>query len=79
MKIEIFGIGCPKCRATEANARKAVQELGIQAEVVPVFDKDKAAVIKRGITDTPALMVDGKLKVAGRVAEVEEIKGWIRA
>lgn len=77
MKIEIFGIGCPKCKATEANARKAVQELGIQAEVVPVFDKDKAAVIKRGITDTPALMVDGKLKVAGRVPETEEIKGWI--
>ena len=76
MKIEIFGVGCPKCRATEANARKAVQELGVQAEVVPVYDK--TAGIKRGITDTPALLVDGKLKVSGRIAEVEEIKGWIR-
>jgi len=76
MKIEIYGGGCPKCKATEANARKAVQELGVQAEVVPVFDK--AAAIKRGLTDTPALLVDGKLKVSGRIAEVEEIKAFIR-
>ena len=77
MKIEVFGIGCPKCRATEANARKAVQELGVNAEVIPVYDK--TATIKRGITDTPALVIDGKLKVSGRVPEVEEIKNWIRA
>jgi hypothetical protein len=49
----------------------------VQAEVVPIFDK--AAAIKRGLTDTPALLVDGKLKVAGRIAEAEEIKAWIRA
>lgn len=77
MKIEIFGSGCAKCKATEANARKAVQDLGIQAEVIPVFDK--TAAIKRGITDTPALVVDGKLKVCGRVAELEEIKSFLRA
>jgi small redox-active disulfide protein 2 len=77
MKIEIFGVGCPKCRATEANARKAVQELGVQAEVVPIYDK--ATGIKRGITDNPSLLIDGKLKVSGRIAEVEEIKAFIRA
>ena len=77
MKIEIFGGGCAKCKATEANARKAVQELGIQAEVIPLFDK--TAAITRGITDTPALVVDGKLKVSGRIAELEEIKRFLRA
>ncbi|MGQ9616683.1 MAG: thioredoxin family protein [Spirochaetota bacterium] len=76
MKIEIFGIGCPKCRATEANARKAVQELDVKAEVIPVYDK--IAAIKRGITDTPALVIDGKLKVSGRIPEVEEIKKWLQ-
>lgn len=76
MKIEIFGGGCAKCKATEVNARKAVNELGIEAEVIPVFDK--LAAIKRGITDTPALLVDGKLKVSGRIAEVDEIKKWIQ-
>jgi len=76
VKVEIFGGGCAKCKATEANARKAVQDLGIQAEVVPVFDK--MAALKRGITDMPALVVDGKLKVAGRIAETEEIKAFLR-
>ena len=76
MKIEVYGGGCAKCKATEANARKAVSELGIKAEVIPVFDK--AAAIKRGLTDTPALLVDGALKVAGRIAEVEEIKKFIK-
>jgi small redox-active disulfide protein 2 len=75
MKIEVYGGGCVKCRTTEANARKAVEDLGVTAEIVPVFDK--TAVIRRGITDTPALLVDGVLKVAGRIAEVEEIKQFL--
>ena len=75
MKIEVYGGGCVKCRTTEANARKAVEDLGITAEVVPVFDKNAA--IRRGITDTPALLVDGILKVAGRIVEIEEIKKFI--
>lgn len=76
MKIEIYGGGCEKCKATEANARKAVQDLGLKAEVIPVFDK--AAAIKRGLTDTPALLIDGKLKISGRIAETEEIKKLLK-
>jgi small redox-active disulfide protein 2 len=74
-KIEIYGGGCAKCKATAENARKAVQELGVEAEVIPVFDK--IAVIKRGLTDTPALLINGVLKVAGRIADVDEIKGLL--
>ena len=77
MKIEIYGGGCVKCKTTAENARKAVQDLAMDAEIIPVFDKK--AVIKKGLTDTPALLIDGNLKVAGRIAEVEEIKGYLKA
>jgi len=72
MKIEIFGVGCPKCRKTEENARKGVKELGIDAEVVHIYDQ--AQMIARGITSSPALAIDGELKVEDRIPEVEEIK-----
>jgi len=72
MKIEVFGVGCPKCRKTEENARKAVKELGIDAEVVHVYDQ--AEIIARGITSSPALAINGELKITDRVPEVEEIK-----
>ena len=71
-KIEIFGTGCPKCRRTEQNVRKAVQELGIEAEVTHVYDQ--LEMLKRGITNTPAVVIDGEVKIAGRVPEVDEIK-----
>ncbi|MDZ7794684.1 MAG: MTH895/ArsE family thioredoxin-like protein [Spirochaetia bacterium] len=77
MKIEVYGGGCVKCKTTAENARKAVQDLAVDAEVVPVFDKK--AVIKKGLSDVPALLIDGKLKVAGRIAEVDEIKGYLKA
>ena len=72
MKIEVLGTGCPKCKKTYANAEKAVKELGIEAELVKVYDGIEIA--KRGVLETPALVIDGEIKVAGRVAGVEEIK-----
>ena len=75
MKIEVFGVGCPKCKKTEENAKKAGEELGIDAEVVHIYDQ--LQMISRGITTSPALVIDGELKVAGRVPTVEEIKKLI--
>ncbi|RKX70156.1 thioredoxin family protein [candidate division WOR-3 bacterium] len=75
MKIEVFGKGCPKCQKTEENAKKAVSELGIDAEVVHIYDEIE--MLRRGISDSPALVIDGELKVAGRIPDVEEIKGLI--
>lgn len=75
VKIEVFGVGCPKCKITEENCRKAVKELGIKAEVTHVYDP--AEMLKRGITSSPAVLVDGKLMVSGRVPEVQEIKKWL--
>lgn len=75
MKIEILGIGCPKCKATEKNARKAVEALGIDAEIKKVTDINE---ISNRVMMTPAVIVDGELKCAGRIPTEEEIKGWLK-
>lgn len=71
-KIEIFGVGCPKCNKTEENVKKAVEELNIVAEVVHVYDPSE--ILKRGITSSPALAINGELKLENKVPEVQEIK-----
>ena len=77
VKIEVFGVGCPKCRKTEENCKQAVKELGIKAEVTHIYDQ--VEMLKRGITDNPSLVIDGKLVVSGRVPEVQEIKKLLGA
>jgi len=76
MKIEVLGTGCAKCRATEKNVRKAVEELGIQAEVVKV--EDLQDIINRGVMMTPAVVVDGEVKISGHQPTVDEIKKIIK-
>ncbi|TAJ44069.1 thioredoxin family protein [Methanofollis fontis] len=72
MKIEVLGTGCMKCRRLAKNVEKAVAELGIPAEIEKV--EDITAIMDRGVMLTPALIVDGELKVSGRVADVKEIR-----
>ena len=76
MKIEILGMGCPKCKMLEANAKKAVEELKIKAEITKVTDVDK--IIEYGVMSTPAIVVDGKVKSYGKIANVEEIKKFLK-
>lgn len=72
MKVEVLGTGCAKCKRLTKNAEAAIKELGIQAELVKVDDITE--IMDRGVMLTPALAVDGELKVSGRVADVKEIK-----
>ncbi len=72
MKIEILGMGCPKCKMLYENAKKAVQEKGVEAEVVKVEDMDK--ITDFGVMMTPALVIDGEVKVVGKVPSTDEIK-----
>ncbi|MDD3858165.1 MAG: thioredoxin family protein [Methanoculleus sp.] len=72
MKVEILGTGCAKCKRLTKNAEAAIKELGIEAELVKVDDITE--IMDRGVMLTPALAVDGELKVSGRVADVKEIK-----
>jgi small redox-active disulfide protein 2 len=76
MRIEILGMGCPKCKALEGNARKAVSELKVKAEIVKVTDIEK--IIAPGVLSTPAWGSDGKVKTAGRSPDAEEIKKWLK-
>ena len=72
MKIQIIGIGCAKCRQTEANARQAIKNLGIDAEVEKITDVNKIADF--GIMATPGLAVDGDVKFSGKIPAVAEIE-----
>ena len=76
MKIEIPGTGCPKCKMLEDNARKAVEALKIKAEIVKVTEIDK--IIEYGVMSTPALVIDGNVKSYGKIADVEEIKKFLK-
>ena len=69
--IEVIGTGCAKCHQLEKNVLETVKELGLTAEVVKV--SDIAEIMKRGVIFTPALMIDGELKVSGRVPSVKEL------
>jgi small redox-active disulfide protein 2 len=75
-KIEIFGTGCPKCRETAKRAKQAIKEMGVDAEVVKVENIEE--IMDRGVLVTPALAVDGEVRVAGKIPGVEEIKTWIQ-
>lgn len=72
MRIQILGTGCPKCKKLAENAEAAAKELGLEHEVQKVTDINE--IMKFGIMTTPGLAVDGKVKVAGKVPSVEEIK-----
>ncbi len=75
MKIEVLGPGCPRCYTLERNTRQAVQLLGLNAEVEHVTNLQLS--IKRmqevRAMSTPALVVDGKLVLQGKVPSATEL------
>ncbi len=71
-KIQILGTGCPKCRQLAENAEAAAKELGIEHEIEKVTDIND--ILDFGVMMTPALAVDGEVKIVGKHASVEEIK-----
>jgi small redox-active disulfide protein 2 len=76
MKIEILGTGCPKCKTTEKIVKQVVDELGKDAEVVKVEDLQE--IVNRGVMMTPAVVVDGEVKIVGHVPSVDEIKKLLK-
>ena len=74
-KIQILGTGCPKCKKLAENAEAAVKELGIEFEVEKVTDINK--IMSFGVMMTPALVVDGDVKVVGKVSSPDDIKGML--
>ena len=76
MKIEILGMGCASCNKLYQNTLEAVEQSGKEAEVVKVDDLQK--IMAYGVLSTPALVIDGVVKTAGKLPKVDEIKEWIR-
>jgi len=75
MKIEILGTGCPKCKKLTELTEEIINELSVSAEIIKVTDINK--IIDYGVMVTPALVINGDVKVAGKMPEKEEIKKWI--
>jgi small redox-active disulfide protein 2 len=76
MKIEVLGMGCSNCDKLYRHALEAVKLSGKKVEVIKVEEIEK--IMGYGILSTPALVIDGKVKAAGKVPKVEEIKAWIK-
>jgi len=72
LKIQILGTGCPKCKQLMANAEKAVETSGVDAQVEKIDQVQE--IMKFGVMSTPALAVDGDVKSAGKVLSVEQIQ-----
>jgi small redox-active disulfide protein 2 len=71
-KIQVLGTGCPKCEKLRETAEAAAKDLGVDYEVEKV--KDLNQIMSFGVMLTPALVVDGEVKVSGKVPSIDEIK-----
>jgi small redox-active disulfide protein 2 len=74
-KIEILGTGCPKCKKLEELTREAAGQMGLDCQIDKVEDIQQ--IMAYGVMMTPALVVDGKVKITGKVPSVEELKKLI--
>jgi small redox-active disulfide protein 2 len=72
MEIKILGTGCPKCRALEQTTRNAIAELGVQANISKV--EDIVDIMNYGVMRTPALVINEKVVLSGRVPDAKELK-----
>lgn len=72
MKIQILGTGCPKCSQLAENAQAAVKNLGLDCDIEKVSDINE--IMKFGVMMTPALAIDGQVKVVGKVPSPREIE-----
>jgi small redox-active disulfide protein 2 len=73
--IQVLGPGCAKCAKLKDNADEAVQQLGIEASVEKIEDIN--VITGFGVMMTPALAVDGEVKIVGKVPSVDEIKNLL--
>jgi small redox-active disulfide protein 2 len=75
MDIKILGTGCAKCKQTEKLVREVIAETGADAQIDKVTDIK--SIIQYGVMLTPAVVVDGEVKVVGKIPKKEDIKSWL--
>jgi small redox-active disulfide protein 2 len=76
MKVQILGMGCPKCKALEQHAREAVADLSLDASIEKVTDSD--SIQDMGVMMTPALAIDGEVKSVGKVLTKDQIIAYLK-
>ena len=74
--IKVLGPSCPKCKTTFHNAQEAVKQLGIEAELIKIEDIEE--MMRYNVLTTPVLMIDDVVKVKGRIAQIDEIKDFLK-
>jgi len=77
VKIEILGTGCKKCQQLESNAKQAVANLNLAAEVLHITDPVEIAM--RGVMSTPAMTINGKVVCKGQVISPEQIQPLLQS
>ncbi|EFL52389.1 redox-active disulfide protein 2 [Solidesulfovibrio fructosivorans JJ]] len=77
MEIKVLGPGCAKCKEAEKLVREAVDEAGVTATVEKVSDFQQIA--GYGVFSTPAIVIDGEVKVVGKVPSKSELLSWLKA
>lgn len=75
--IKILGTGCPKCKQTETAVRKAVADLGADADIQKV--EDIQDIMKYNVLSTPAVVVDEVVQIKGRVPKAAELEALLKA
>lgn len=75
MEIKVLGPGCPRCDETEKIVREAAAESGVSANIEKV--KGAMEIAAYGVFGTPAVVVDGEVKVVGKIPDKEEVKAWL--
>lgn len=75
-QIKVLGTGCPKCKMTYNNVLEALKQLGMEANVIKIEDIEE--MMKYNVLTTPVLMIDDVVKVKGRIAQIDEIKEFLK-
>jgi len=75
-QIKVLGTGCPKCKTTYNNVLEALKQLGLEANVIKIEDIEE--MMKYNVLTTPVLMIDDVVKVKGRIAQIDEIKEFLK-
>lgn len=75
MEIKVLGTGCTKCKTLLLYTQIAIDELGIKTDIIKV--EDIAEIMKYGVMATPALVIDDKVVIVGKVSTVGEIKNLL--
>jgi len=76
IEIKILGPGCANCKRLEQIAHRAVNDLGVEANIIKVTDYNE--IVNLGVMRTPGLIINDKVVSSGRIPAIEEVEDWLK-